>query len=118
MAKSKQQEAPQSSEQNENLLAELDQRIADLNAQRAEIIAAKRKEALVEARKLVSTFAFTASELGIGAAAVAERAKRAPVKPKYRNPADASATWSGRGQKPVWVKELLAKGGKLEDVAI
>ena len=37
---------------------------------------------------------------------------------KYRNPADPSQTWSGRGRQPGWIKNGLAKGKKLADFAI
>lgn len=32
--------------------------------------------------------------------------KRKPGKPKYRNPKDASQTWTGRGKPPRWLKEM------------
>ncbi len=35
---------------------------------------------------------------------------RGKVAPKYRNPADASQTWTGRGKSPVWVQALKAAG--------
>jgi DNA-binding protein H-NS len=41
-----------------------------------------------------------------------------PVRPKFRNPEEASKTWSGRGRQPLWVVELLAHGGSLEDCRI
>ncbi len=40
------------------------------------------------------------------------------VAPKYRNPAKASETWTGRGRQPIWVREYLEKGGKIEDLLI
>ena len=40
------------------------------------------------------------------------------VAPKYRNPGDASQTWTGRGRQPAWVAEALAGGARLEDLAI
>lgn len=43
---------------------------------------------------------------------------RKPVEPKYANPADSDQTWTGRGRKPKWVVEALAKGKTLEDLAI
>jgi DNA-binding protein H-NS len=36
--------------------------------------------------------------------------KRGKVAPKYRNPADHSQTWSGRGRQPRWFKAALRKG--------
>lgn len=43
----------------------------------------------------------------------------AKVAPKYRNPRNADQTWSGRGLKPVWLRDAMENGGaKLEDFAI
>ncbi len=44
--------------------------------------------------------------------------ERAPVAPKYANPADKSQTWTGRGRQPVWVAQLLASGKRLEDFTV
>ena len=48
------------------------------------------------------------------------RAKRPypPVHPKYRNPAQPSETWAGRGKQPRWVAAALKKGKRLEDLRI
>jgi len=32
------------------------------------------------------------------------------VAPKYRNPADANQTWTGRGRTPLWVQALQTAG--------
>jgi len=40
------------------------------------------------------------------------------VPPKYRNPADPSQTWAGRGQPPRWLAAELKSGKKLEDFLI
>ena len=40
------------------------------------------------------------------------------VAPKYRNPADATQTWTGRGRKPKWVIEALEAGGNMDDFLI
>src|SRR3954469_6547125 len=40
----------------------------------------------------------------------AGKAPRGTVAPKYRNPADRSQTWSGRGRQPRWFKAALRKG--------
>jgi DNA-binding protein H-NS len=37
---------------------------------------------------------------------------------QYRNPADASQSWSGRGRKPQWVVNTIENGGTLEDLRI
>ncbi|MBP4051729.1 H-NS histone family protein [Chromobacterium violaceum] len=48
----------------------------------------------------------------------AESKVKKPVEAKYRHPADASLTWSGRGRKPLWVQELLDQGKTPEELAI
>lgn len=40
----------------------------------------------------------------------------AAVLPRYRNPDDASQTWSGRGRQPKWVAEALAAGRTLDEL--
>ena len=40
------------------------------------------------------------------------------VAPKYRNPANAKDTWTGRGKQPRWLAAETAKGRKLEDFLI
>lgn len=37
---------------------------------------------------------------------------------KYRNPKDASQTWTGRGRKPNWLVEALKKGQKLDNFQV
>lgn len=39
------------------------------------------------------------------------KASKSVVAPKYRNPDDASQTWSGRGKRPLWFVEALKKRG-------
>jgi len=46
------------------------------------------------------------------------RRKYPPVIPKYRNPADNSETWAGRGKQPRWVVAQLRAGKKMEDFII
>jgi len=52
------------------------------------------------------------------AARKAPASKGSKVPPKYRNPADPSQTWAGRGMAPKWLAAELARGKKLEDFAI
>jgi DNA-binding protein H-NS len=40
--------------------------------------------------------------------------KGTKVPAKYRNPKDATQTWSGRGRQPNWLVAALKKGQKLE----
>jgi DNA-binding protein H-NS len=43
--------------------------------------------------------------------------KRGSVVVKYRNPKDASQTWTGRGRKPNWLVDAIKKGAKIESFA-
>src|SRR5262245_3241031 len=43
---------------------------------------------------------------------------RAKVAPEYRNPANPSETWAGRGGKPRWMQALLAQGKTMDDFKI
>ena len=43
---------------------------------------------------------------------------KAAAAPKYRNPDNASETWSGRGRQPAWYKAAVSKGKKPESMAI
>ena len=44
--------------------------------------------------------------------------KRAASGAKYRNPKDASQTWTGRGRKPNWLVEALGQGAKIESFEV
>jgi DNA-binding protein H-NS len=92
--------------------------LKDLKAQIDRAIASyedrKKKEALAELEEKARQMGFSLAELT--GATIAR--KRAPATAKYANPADKSDTWSGRGRKPRWFAEALAKGKSPEDMAI
>jgi DNA-binding protein H-NS len=41
-----------------------------------------------------------------------------PVLPKYKNPKNPTEVWSGRGKQPLWVREQLETGKKLDQFLI
>ena len=41
-----------------------------------------------------------------------------PVLPKYKNPKNPTEIWSGRGKQPLWVREQLEAGKKLDQFLI
>jgi len=47
-----------------------------------------------------------------------ERRPYPKVHPKFRNPKPPHQTWSGRGHRPRWVRELLAAGKTIDDLRI
>jgi DNA-binding protein H-NS len=56
----------------------------------------------------------------VGGVAIAERVRRPypPVLPKYKNPKNPTEIWSGRGKQPLWVREQLEAGEKLDQFLI
>lgn len=90
-------------------------------------IAAVRKKLTQQAR----TEGYTIAEL-FGTGGSAERAPRAPgksaakktrkplgkVAPKYRNPANPTETWSGRGKEPRWLAAYTANGRSRDEFLI
>jgi DNA-binding protein H-NS len=40
------------------------------------------------------------------------------IGPRYRNPADASQTWTGRGRKPRWILDVVASGKTLAELKV
>ena len=59
-----------------------------------------------------------AAGIGLTVELRTEKKVRKSLPPKYRNPANASETWKGRGPKPKWLKAAIAGGKKIEDLLI
>lgn len=86
-----------------------------------------RIEAILKAEGLTLADVFSL-KLPAGAAPAAKARKprkpaegadaRRKVAPKYRNPADPSQTWAGRGAQPRWFREALAAGSVADDLLI
>ncbi|MCJ0764313.1 H-NS family nucleoid-associated regulatory protein [Variovorax terrae] len=96
---------------------------ADALYQQAEELRDKeRSQAIADIREKMANFEITLKELGLdGKRASAKPAAsavktRKPVAIKYRGP--AGQTWTGRGQKPVWLAELIKQGRKPEEFLI
>ena len=75
---------------------------------------------IADIKEKIQAYGLTAQDLGLAGATRKRSAKPATAKKtaaRYRGP--NGETWSGgRGRKPRWVTEALAKGKKLEDFAI
>ena len=86
--------------------------LTDLQRRVESMIVVKQDRERVELRDKIQALAkehgFEVSELFSGRGK--GRAKSSGVV-KYRNPDDASQTWSGRGRKPKWISEA---GGDVE----
>ncbi len=92
--------------------------LKDLQSQVAKAIAGyedrRKREALAELEEKAKAMGFSLAEL----TGAAKTRKRSPSVAKYANPADKSDTWSGRGRKPRWFSEAMAKGKRPQDLAI
>ena len=73
----------------------------------------KRREALAAVEEAARQHGFNLAEL-----TGAKTRRAGTVAPKYANPDDPTVTWTGRGRKPRWITEYLAKGKSLEDLVI
>lgn len=98
--------------------------LENLRTQIEKALERRRSESLEQAFAKLEE---TAAKLGIDKAQLASRyaggvrqrrSSAKPVERKYRNPADPSQTWTGRGRKPVWVRSHLEAGGKIEELRI
>ena len=56
--------------------------------------------------------------IGAGRGAKSANANTGSVAVRYRNPADASQQWTGRGRQPKWVKEWVEGGKALEELRV
>lgn len=85
------------------------------------LLSKSHDKVLTQIVKLAKEAGLTASDiakaLNAGKPAKAKTAKvtkksgpRGKVAPKYRNPANPSETWTGRGVSPKWVADLKAAG--------
>jgi DNA-binding protein H-NS len=75
----------------------------------------QRAEVVAQMRKLAASVGID-FEIVVGESR--KRGTRAAAAPKYRNPANPSQTWNGRGPKPKWYKEALAAGKTAQQLAI
>jgi len=84
----------------------------------------RKKDARQAMEKVAKEFGLSVDDVlkGGGGATKAKPkkagAKRKAAKPKFRNPKDASQTWSGRGRRPDWFNAAVAAGKSADDMAI
>lgn len=101
-------------------LAEL-QTLKHAVSEKIETRAKQERAALIDKMDMMAKergFAGLDALLNAKDAKTPETKTRKPVAPKYRNPADAEQTWTGRGRQPKWIKDVIESGGSLEDMLI
>lgn len=77
-----------------------------------------KKSLIADMEKLAREAGVSLSELFELTADKALAKAKYSVAAKYRNPNNASQTWSGRGRQPLWLAALIAEGKTLQDFAI
>ena len=122
--------ADTSTAQLEKLEAEHAKRIAalqDIEAQLSALRAANRDAKRAELKKQIADYGFTAADLfeqpkPTRKPRTANKAKDGAAKPaaeaKYRNPTTGETWGGGRGRKPAWIAEAIAKGIAVETFLI
>ena len=95
---------------------ELKQKAEKLMAEAEQMRQKEIDDVIAEIREKMKAFGLTAQDIG-GVARKRNSGGAAKAVVKYRGP--NGETWSGgRGRKPRWVTEALAKGKKIEDFAV
>jgi DNA-binding protein H-NS len=88
----------------------------DVDKAIASVADRERRKAIEAAERAAAEHGFSLAEL-TGAPVSTKRVKsKSPA--KYRNPADPTQTWSGRGRKPRWIIDASAEGRDLSDYEI
>ena len=91
-----------------------------LQVEKAIVEAAEKdkKAALAAAEKAAAEHGFSLAEITGSAGRKGKGALKATAPAKYRNPADADQTWTGKGRQPQWFKAALADGTSPEAMEI
>lgn len=103
---------------------ELKEQAEKLLAQAEQLRRQETEDAIADIKAKIKAYGLTAEDLGLSVASSGRQraprrssAAKTPAPAKYRGP--NGETWSGgRGRKPQWVVDALAKGRKLEDFEI
>lgn len=90
--------------------------IKDANAEIDKRRKVNRKKTLDEIKKVAEQHGFTLAEL-LSPARTSKVKGRGQKAVKYRHPDDPDKGWGGQGRQPNWIKEWLASGKSLSDLA-
>lgn len=83
----------------------------------------RKKDAMQAVEKVAKEFGLSIKDLIGGKGENAGKPKKAKkakakAKPAYRNPEDASQTWTGKGRKPNWFIAAIDAGKSADDLKI
>jgi len=97
---------------------QLDDLIAQAQQEITRKKALARKSLIADMEKLARDAGVSLGELFPEAGNTKPAKVKSSVAAKYRNPNDASQTWTGRGRQPLWIAALLAEGKSLDSLLI
>lgn len=98
---------------------ELQALIADAEAQMKHARAVQVQSVREKIEALLDKNGFTLEDVYPSRGKAAGKTAKRVVAPKYRNPADPSQTWSGRGRQPLWFANALkGRGVTIESLLI
>ncbi|MBE0452070.1 H-NS family nucleoid-associated regulatory protein [Roseovarius autotrophicus] len=96
------------------------QQLENLAKEAHEMAAAKKEEEKKQLRAAlvnrIREAGFTIGDIFPGADTAIRKTVKSGV--KYRDPADPSRTWTGRGRKPGWLVAAESAGRSLQDFAV
>ena len=107
---------------------ELEKLRADVDKALEQVSSREKDLAIKAAEKAAAAHGFSLAQLSGGEAPAPKKRGRKPGPkagkpmkagaPRYKNPADASQTWTGKGRQPEWFKNAVEAGAKPESMAI
>ena len=87
----------------------------------AALASLKKKEiktAREAAAKAAAAHGFSLDEITGGTARKKKAGPKTKAPAKYKNPADSTQTWTGKGRQPQWFKDAMASGKTPESLEI
>lgn len=96
-------------------LTELQKQIEALQKERDELMSRERAEAIENINSMIRSYGIRSRDLDFGEVSKPLTIGRSKAAMKYKL---GSQAWSGRGRKPKWIEDHLAKGGKLDELLV
>lgn len=94
---------------------ELQEKIAKMQAEAEALRAEELNGVIAEIKEKISVYGLTAEDLFKAARGARKASAGGTVPVKYRN---GDAQWTGRGKKPIWVREIEEAGGNIEEYRV
>ena len=90
---------------------ELEKLRKDVDSALQKVESRELKMAHDAASRAAADFGFSLSDItGMATSSKRGSGTKSVSAPKYRNPADATQTWTGKGRQPEWYKSEMANG--------